>query len=224
MDGIGKVDGGGAGGQVLHIAVGGEHKHLVGEHIDLQGMNIFLGVRTLLVLQQTADPLVAAFRAAALAVLLVFPVGGDTVLGKLMHLPGADLHLKGNAVRSHDGGVERLIAVGLGRADIILETAQNGLIEVVDNAQHVIAVTHVFHDDTERKQVEDLIQRLVLVEHLAINRIRVLHPAVNDVLDLHLVQADVDLILRALHEVLILLPFGIQLGDDLRIADGVQIF
>ena len=32
VDGVGKVDGGGPGGQVDHIALGGEHKHLVGEH------------------------------------------------------------------------------------------------------------------------------------------------------------------------------------------------
>ena len=100
VDGIGEVDGGGAGGQVLHVAAGGEDEHLVGEHIHLQGVDIVLGVGALLVLQQAADPLVPALGAGALAVLLVFPVGGHAVLRHLVHLLGADLHLEGQAVRA----------------------------------------------------------------------------------------------------------------------------
>ncbi|CAN3986084.1 Catabolite control protein, partial [Dysosmobacter welbionis] len=74
VDGVGKVDGRGAGGQVLHVAARCEDEHLIGEHIDLQRVDIVLCVRALLVFQQTADPLVAPFGAGALAVLLVFPV------------------------------------------------------------------------------------------------------------------------------------------------------
>ena len=59
-----------------------------------------------------------------------------------MHLLGADLHLEGQAVRADDRGVEGLISVGLWSADIVLEAAQNGLVEkmcIRDSLQEVPA-------------------------------------------------------------------------------------
>ena len=93
----------------------------------------------------------------------------------------------------------------------------------MDHAQNIVAVPHVFHDHPEGEEVEDLVQGLVLVEHLAVDGVGVLHPAVDDVLDIEIVQPLVDLVLGAAHEVLILLALGVQLGNDLVIADGVQI-
>ena len=120
--------------------------------------------------------------------------------------------------------MEGLVAVGLGGADIVLEAAQNGLVNIVDDAQDVIAVAHVLHHHPEGEQVENFINGLVLVEHLPVDGIGVLHPPVSDMLDAHFVQALVDLDLRALHEGLVLRLLGVQLRDDLLIADGVQIF
>ena len=224
VNGIGEVDGGGSGGQILYVAVGGEHKHLVGEHIHLQGVDEFLRVGALLIFQQAAHPLVLALGAGALPVLLILPVGGYAVFGNLMHLFGADLHLEGNAVVAHDGGVKALVAVGLGGADIVLEPAQNGLVQVVDHAQHVVAVADGIHDHPESKEVEDLVDALVLAEHLPIDGVGVLHAAVNDVIDLHVLEPLVDLRLGAVHESLVLRALGVQLGNDLIVADGIQIF
>src|SRR3546814_7825679 len=55
------------------------------------------------------------------AVLLVYPVGGYAVLGHLMHVVRADLHLDAMPLRSDDGGVQRAVAVGLGGRDVVLE-------------------------------------------------------------------------------------------------------
>ena len=51
-----------------------------------------------------------------------------------------------------------------------------------------------------------------------------LHPAVDDVIDVQLLQPVIDLDLDAAHEVLVLLVLGLQLGDDFLVANGVQIF
>ena len=51
-----------------------------------------------------------------------------------------------------------------------------------------------------------------------------LHPAVDDVVDAQLLQPVVDLDLDPAHEVLVLLVLGVQLGDDLLVANGVQVF
>ena len=53
--------------------------------------------------------------------LLVGPVRGDAELGHLVHVAGADLHLDLAPLRADDGGVQRAVAVGLGRADEVLE-------------------------------------------------------------------------------------------------------
>ena len=151
-------------------------------------------------------------------------MGGHAVLGDLVHLLGADLHLEGQAVRADDRGVEGLISVGLWSADIVLEAAQNGLVEIMDDTQNVVAVPHRVHDHPEGEQVEDLVEGLVLAEHLAVDGVGVLDPAVDDVIDVQLLQPVVDLDLDAAHEVLVLLVLGLQLGDDFLVANGVQIF
>ena len=57
MDGIGKVDGRGAGRQGHDLALRREDKDLVVEHIDLEGVDIILRIGVLLRFQQAADPL-----------------------------------------------------------------------------------------------------------------------------------------------------------------------
>ena len=62
--------------------------------------------------------------AAAAALLLVHPVGGDAVLGGLVHVVGADLDLERLALRPDDRRVERLVHVELGHGDVVLEPAR----------------------------------------------------------------------------------------------------
>ena len=224
VDVIGKVNGRGPGGQVDHVAPGGEYEHLVGEHVHLQGVDKLLGIGALLILQQTPDPLIPALVAAALAVLLILPVGGDAVFGHLVHLLGADLHLERDAVLAHDGGVEALVHIGLGGADIVLEPAQHGLVQVVDNTQNVIAVGHRVHDDPEGEQIIHIIQGLVLGVHLAIDGIGVLHAAIDIAVDMGLLQALGDLVVDGGHEAVVLRGLLVQRVHDLPVADGVQVF
>ena len=223
VDVIGKVDGRGAGRQVDHVALGGKHEHLVGEHVHLQGVDKVLGVGALLILQQAAHPLIAALVAAALSVLLVFPVGGDAVFRHLVHLLGADLHLEGDAALAHHRGVQALVQIGLGGADIVLEPAQNGLVQVVDNAQNVIAVRHRVHDDPEGEQVKHVVQILVLGVHLAVDGIGVLHAAVDLGLDPGLLQPLRDLVVDGGHEAVVFRGLLVQRLGDLPIAHRIEI-
>ena len=187
-------------------------------------MDELLGVGPLLILQQAADPLIPALVAAALAVLLILPVGGDAVFGHLMHLLGADLHLEGDAVLAHDGGVEALVHIGLRGADIVLEPAQHRLVQVVDDAQNVIAVGHRVHDDPEGEQVIHVVQGLVLGVHLAIDGVGVLHAAIDIAVDMGLLQALGDLVVDGGHEAVVLRGLLVQGVHDLPVADGVQVF
>ena len=116
MDGVGKVDGVCPRGQALHIPLGGEDKNFVSEHVHLQGGDKFIRVGVLLRFQQLAYPLEGLLGTQLLIchALLVFPVGGNAVLGGIVHFLGTYLHLEGNALPANDGGVEGLVAVGLG--------------------------------------------------------------------------------------------------------------
>ena len=186
-------------------------------------MDKVLGVGALLVFQQTAHPLIAALVTAALTVLLVLPVGGNAVFGDFVHLLGADLHLEGDGVIAHDRGVQALVHIGLRRADIILEAAQNGLIQIVHDAQHIVAVKHRIHDHAEGKQVEHIVQILVLRIHLAVDAVGVLHAAADTGLDARLVQTLRDLAVDGGHKAVILRRLFVQSLRNFTPTDGVEI-
>ena len=222
VNGIGKIDGGGAGGQGYNPALGGEDEHLVVEHIDFQGLHIFFRVGILLALQQTAHPFKVLFGAGTGA-LLVFPVGGDAVFGGLVHLPGADLHLEGDALRADDGGVQTLVHIGLGGGDVILEPAGNQIKEVVNMAQHIVAVRDGVHNDPEGVDVVQLVHGLALGLHLAVDGVNVLDAAVGLVVNAHALQPLGDFLLNGAHEHLVLLFVGIEVVHNFVVGIRGQI-
>ena len=70
----------------------------------------------------------------ALAVVFVLIVRRDAEFRDAVHLVGANLHLKRHPVVADHGVVQRLIAVGLGHRDIVLETPLHRLPEGMNNA------------------------------------------------------------------------------------------
>ena len=224
VDGIGKVDGRCPGGQIDDIAAGGKDKDLVGEEIDLQRADVFLRLGVLLVFQQTAHPgkgLLGAQLLVAQA-LLILPVGRHAVLGHVVHLPGTDLDLKGDALAADDGGVEGLVHVGLGRADVVLEAAQDRLVHVVDTAQHAVTGGDVIHDDPKGIEIKDLTELFVLGVHLPVDGVDVLHPPIDRALDALFFQAVLDLVLDPLHKGGVGLGLGRQLVRNFFVGHGVQ--
>ena len=151
-------------------------------------------------------------------------MGGHAVLGDGVHVVGADLDLEGDARLTDDGGVQALVHVGLGGGDIVLEPAQDGLVEVVDDPQHVVAVRHRVHQHPEGEEVVDLVHGLVLGVHLPVDAVGVLHPAVDrGVANAHLHQPLGDLGLDGAHELVVLPALGGQLVHDLVVGHRVQV-
>ena len=222
MDGIGKVDGGGACGQGDDSTLGGVDEDLVVEHVDFQGLDEFLRIGILLGFQQTANPLEVLLRAGTGA-LLVFPVGGNAVFRSLVHVPGADLHLEGNALGADDGGVKTLVHIGLGGGDVVLEPAGYQIEQVVDVAQHVVAVGNGVHDDPEGVDVVKLVDGLSLSLHFPVDGVYMLDPAVGLVVDAHGGKPLGDFVLDGAHEHLILLLVGVEVIHDLIVGIGHQV-
>ena len=106
-------------------------------------------------------------------------MGGDTVFRRLVHLVSTDLDLKGLSVGPDQRRMKRLIHIGLRHGDIILEPARDGLVHLVDNAQGAVAVFHRIHKDTHGKKVVDLIDGLVLIDHLFVYAEKMLDPSVH---------------------------------------------
>ena len=211
MNGIGEVNGGGTGGEVDHIAPGGKHKDLVVEHIHLQGVDVILRIGVLLALQQAADPFKALLLSAAGAPLLVFPMGGNAVFRRLVHFPGADLHLKGNALGADDRGVKALVHIGFGRRDIVLEPAGHQVKQVMNVTQNIVTIGNGIHNDPERIQVVQFLYGFVLVLHFPVDGVHMLDAAVNAAVNAHRRQAGGNPGLDALHKCRILFFMGLEI-------------
>jgi len=94
MNAVGEVHGGGPRREINHIVLWSVDKHLVAEQVDLQELEELVALLEIgLQIEQLPQPthLVVQLRVGAL--LLILPVRGDAVLGRAMHLGGADLDL-----------------------------------------------------------------------------------------------------------------------------------
>ena len=109
--------------------------------------------------------------------LLILPVRCDTELCRTVHLEGTDLDLERYTVGADDRRMQRLVHVRLRHRDVVLEAARNRSVHLMDYAERRIAVPHRFHDDTDRKQIIDLVDGLILVHHLTVDGEEVLHTA-----------------------------------------------
>src|SRR2546421_12951166 len=98
----------------------------------------------------------------------------DTVLGGAVHVPRADLDLVQLPARTEYGRVERLVAVGLGTRDVVLDPLLQRRPGMVDDAEDVITVRDTVHEHPHGQEVVDLFERLAALLHLLENRPEVL--------------------------------------------------
>ena len=123
-------------------------------------------------------------------------MGGHAGLGDAVHLLGADLQLDRRAERPDQRRVQRLVAVGLGDRDVVLEFARHRLVQAVQRAEREVAGRHaVLHDHPEAVDVVHLGKRKVLFEHLLVGAVDVLFAPVDHRLDGGVRQAGLDRLL-----------------------------
>ena len=102
---------------------------------------------------------------------------GNAFFGNAVHLLGADLHFHALPVRADDRGMDGLVHIGLGHADIVLETARHRPEESVDHPQSLIALGHRLEDDAEGQKVVELIQGDLLGLEFAVDAVVMLQAA-----------------------------------------------
>ena len=181
MDGVGKIDAGGAGGQVDDITLGGKGEHFFRQKVTLQIVEQVAGILAqALVFQQLADPCQTVVQLiVAFAAFLVLPVGGNAVLSLLVHFAGADLHLKGDALVPDDGGVQALVAVGLGGGDIVLKAVGQWVVHIMDETKGAVTLGQRIQNDPDRVDIVDLVEGLILHDGLAVDAVNALDPALD---------------------------------------------
>ena len=230
VDVIGEIHRRGAGFQVHHMAVRGEHIDPVADQAVLELVDHGVGVVAQLVvpLQHLAQPgdalLVGAALAAGLAAFLVAPVGAHAELRFFVHVEGADLHLQHFALRAHHGGVQALVTVVLGAGDVVVELLGHVLPQRVDDAQGGVAVAHFAHQHAHRAHVVDLAEIQMLFLHLPPDAVDVLGAAVHlgalDAVAVQMAAQAVDHLVDVAFPVEAL--FIQQLGD-LLVSAGLQV-
>ena len=93
-------------------------------------------------------------------------MGGDAVLRLLVHVARANLDLDASLLGPDHRGVERAVAVGLGRRDVVLEAAGHHRVGAVHDAERPVAVLLAFGDDAKADDVGELLEGELLPLHL----------------------------------------------------------
>ena len=75
--------------------------------------------------------------------------------------------------------MKRLVHVRLRHRDIILKTARDRLVHLVNHTKRRIAVLDGIHDDADGEQIIDLVERFILIHHLLINAEKMLRASLN---------------------------------------------
>ena len=96
-----------------------------------------------------------------------------------MHALRADLQLDHIPFRTDDGRVERLVAVMLRNGDVVLEVLRYRRILLRNEAVNRKAVRNAFgiDDDADTVKIVNVLEALVLVAHLVVDRKQVLGPS-----------------------------------------------
>ena len=89
-----------------------------------------------------------------------------------MHLAGADLHFDRPMPTNHSG-VQRLVAVGFGQADVVLKATWDGPEGVMHHGEGAVAGFHRWSHDPHRRHIKDFVELLLLALHLAPDAIEV---------------------------------------------------
>ena len=158
VDPVREVDRRGPAWKREDLALGREGVDLVRVQVDLQGREELLRVGDLaLPVDELPQPLetgVVGVRPEP--ALLVLPVRRDAALGDQVHLPRADLDLEGLPRFAHDRRVERLVEVGLGHRDVVLDPPGDRPPELVDHAERFVAVARLRDHDAQGQDVVEL--------------------------------------------------------------------
>src|SRR5208283_5477367 len=162
--------------KLLNVALGSKHINRLGDHLFLDRFKKLLWVGY--VLHQITQP---RDKKAVFLIDVVFflvpPVRCNALFGKFIHVTGTNLEFHMVSSRTDYCSMERLVHVRLGKAYKILEPAGNKRPERMEDAQYIVAVAHRVRDDPYSDNILHLLKRDLLFNHLLVNAVIMLDPA-----------------------------------------------
>ena len=168
--------------------------------------------------------------------MLVFPVGGESPFGDILHPLGAYLHFDPYPVGTHHGRMQRLVAVGLGHRDPVAQPVGFRGVDVRDGGVYLPALglfrgeRQRLEHDADGKQVVYLLEGDLFALHLAPYRVDALYPPRDFVVDVVAVEPRDDrgveladeLLARRLGFIEFLCDLGVLLREPVLHAEVFQ--
>ena len=177
----GEVQNGSTLGKFADISIGREDKNLARRGFGIEALRERVG-GLLQRLPEAAEPLLRGL--CTLIHTLIAPVSGDTSLGHGIHTLRADLYLHPATAACRHGGVQRLVAVGLGDGHPVAHTLGVGRVAVANDridrpAELLLQLTLAVDDDAQGEDVVNTLERHVLLTHLVPDRVNRLGAALD---------------------------------------------
>ncbi|MNJ42088.1 hypothetical protein D3C77_370390 [compost metagenome] len=144
------------------------------------------------------------------------PVGGNPVFRSPVHFLRTDLNLSRLSSRAHNGGMQRLIHIGLRHGDIVLKPPRHRLPKGMDNPQGSVTVFNIVYDNPNSQQIINFIKLLVLRRHLLVDAVDVFRTTRQLCFNAHLIQLLLNFGDDILNEFLPLSPLLVhQIGNPI---------
>ena len=170
VNGIGEIDRRGIARKHHDFALRREGVNLFGIEIDFQRGQKFVGIADIaLPLDHLPQPCQALLVLRRDRAVFIFPVGGDSFLGHLVHLFGANLDFERRSIFRDDRSVQRLIKIGPRHGDEIFNAPRHRPPDVVNDAEHRVTILQRARDHAHGKQIVDLIDGNALPLQLLVN-------------------------------------------------------
>ena len=106
----------------------------------------------------------------------VKPVRSNAVVRHRLHFFSTYLNFDRHAMHAEKRGVQRLIAVRFGDGDVVLESAGDRFIQIVNGTQHAITGVYRVNNDAKGIDIHDVRERLAFDPHLFIDTVEMLFP------------------------------------------------
>ena len=185
VNGVGKIERARSFGEFLDIPVRSEHIDLIRVKVDFEVLKKLRRVaRLILGAEQIEQPVVSrCLRTAVFLAGLVLPVGGHATLRDSVHFCRPDLYLNALAERAEKQGVQRLVSVGFGDGDVILELARYRLVGVMNHTEYAVAVIDRANNDPDGENIAHLRHRHPPRAHLAVDAVNIFFPTLHRTFD-----------------------------------------
>ena len=223
MNGVGEIDGRGIARQNHDFSLGSEGVDLFGIEVDFQRGKKFVGIADVaLPLDHLPQPGEALFVLGGDGAVFVFPVSRDSLLRHLVHFFGANLDFKRRAVFCDHRSVQRLVEIRAGHGDEILDAPRHRPPQVVNDAEHRVAIRERARDHAHGEQIVNLIHGDVLALQLLVDAVEALDATLDARLNAGLFQLVADNLLHLRQENFALFAAGVDRFFDLLVAQGIE--